>query len=172
MNLHMPQLRPLFRVLSLVSFGLVGAGLIVESLMKLNPCPLCIFQRVLYLVAGFLALIGFLAIKYRALGLGMAGLGLLTSIGGVVTASYQSYLQAYPTSFTTCGTGEMSLIEQLVDWLGTICPSLFMATGFCTTKEYILGLSLANWSVVLFSLLTFGFFKALRLRLNRAIPKK
>jgi disulfide bond formation protein DsbB len=31
-------------------------------------------------------------------------------------------------------------------------PSLFLATGFCTSRDWIfLGLSMANWSVIVFA---------------------
>jgi disulfide bond formation protein DsbB len=44
------------------------------------------------------------------------------------------------------------LIERLVDTLGMQWPSLLMATGFCSSKEWVfLGLSMANWSLLLFS---------------------
>ena len=36
--------------------------------MRLNPCPLCIFQRVLYLVVGVWALCGVLVPQLRRFG--------------------------------------------------------------------------------------------------------
>ena len=43
-------------------------------------------------------------------------------------------------------------IERLVDWLGMQMPSLFLATGFCTSREWeFLGLSMANWSTLFFA---------------------
>jgi len=53
--------RAWFATLSLGCFGLVGFGLELQAMLHLAPCPLCIFQRLLYLLVGVLALAGFLA---------------------------------------------------------------------------------------------------------------
>jgi disulfide bond formation protein DsbB len=137
-----------FAAIFLAAVGLVGSGLVVGELMRINPCPLCIFQRVLYLLVGAVALFGVLLPGARRLW--GAVIGLLCA-GGLATAVYQSWMQLYPEAATQCGFGEPNLIEQLVDWLGVQWPFMFMATGFCTSKEYILGLTLANWSVLCFS---------------------
>jgi len=52
--------RAWFAALSLGCFGLVAVGMELQSLLRLAPCPLCIFQRLLYLVIGALALFGFI----------------------------------------------------------------------------------------------------------------
>jgi disulfide bond formation protein DsbB len=74
-----------------------------------------------------------------------------TALAGIATAGYQSWMQLYPALAVECGYGEMNPVERLVDWLGMQWPALFMATGFCTSKESILGLSLANWSIPCFT---------------------
>lgn len=137
-----------FAVLAAVSAALVGAGLVIGEIMRLNPCPLCIFQRVLYLAVAAVALLGASGFGARRV---WGGLIALISAGGLATALYQSWLQLYPEAATQCGFGEPNLIERLVDWLGMQWPFMFMATGFCTTKEYILGLTMANWSILCFS---------------------
>lgn len=137
-----------FAVLAAASAGLVGSGLVIGELMRINPCPLCIFQRVLYLAVAAAALLGVAAPGARRVWGGLIG---LISAGGLATALYQSWMQLYPESAAQCGFGEPNLIEQLVDWLGMQWPFMFMATGFCTTKEYILGLTMANWSILCFS---------------------
>ena len=141
--------RSMFALIAISSLGLVGVGLLIGEWMRLNPCPLCIFQRVLYIVVGVVALCGFLVPGLRK------GWGLLiaaAAAGGLATAIYQTWMQLYPEAVTVqCGAGEMNLIEQLVDWLGMQWPAMFMATGFCTTKEYILGFTMANWSILCFS---------------------
>ena len=141
--------RMMFALIAMSAFALVGAGLLIGEWMRLNPCPLCIFQRVLYISIGAWGLCGFVLPGQRRF---WGGLILLTALGGVATASYQTWMQLYPEAVTVqCGAGEMNLIEQLVDWLGMQWPFMFMATGFCTSKEYILGLTMANWSIVCFS---------------------
>jgi hypothetical protein len=36
-----------------------------------------------------------------------------------------------------CGFGEPNLIEQIVDWFGVLWPAMFMATGFCSSKDWM-----------------------------------
>lgn len=149
MRLPLPQSPRLgFALIAIAAAGLVGTGLVIGEWMRLNPCPLCIFQRVLYLLVAFWAVPGILLPGARRL---WAGLIAATSAGGMATAIYQTWMQLNPEAVSTvCGAGEPSLIERLVDWLGMQWPYMFMATGFCTTKEYILGFTMANWSIVCF----------------------
>lgn len=137
-----------FALMAAASVGLVAAGWVIGETLKLHPCPLCIFQRLLYLVFAVFALCGVLLPGWRKI---WAGLGVLTTAGGLATALYQSRLQLNPNPSQECGFGEPTLIEQLVEWLGMQWPEMFMATGFCSSKEWIfLGLSMANWSIVCF----------------------
>lgn len=103
--------------------------------------------RILYLLVAFWALSGVVAPGARKTwGLRIAA----TAAGGIATAGYQTWMQLYPELAVQCGYGEMNLIEKLVDWLGMQWPFMFMATGFCTSKESILGLTMANWSIPCF----------------------
>ncbi len=140
--------RAWFSALSAGCFGVAFAGLQLQAMLSLSPCPYCIFQRLLYLSIGVLALLGFLfpaASLFWLLGI------LLLSLGGLGIALYQSWMQAYPDLAPACGFSNPDLIERLVDVLGMQWPSLFLATGFCSSKEWVfLGLSMANWSVLFF----------------------
>lgn len=140
--------RAWFAALAVGSFGLVAVGLQLQALYRLSPCPLCIFQRALYLLIGAVALVGFLLPVARRL---WAGLIALTGVGGLAVAAYQSWMQAFPELAKECSYADPNTIERLVDWLGMRWPSLFLATGFCTSREWeFLGLSMANWSAVVF----------------------
>lgn len=141
--------RAWFATLSLGCFGLVAIGMELQTMLRLAPCPFCIFQRLLYLVIGGLALLGFL---WPVVRLAWAGLiGLLALLGAAV-AGYQTWMQAFPELATECGYAEPNVIERLVDWLGMQWPSMFLATGFCTSRDWVfLGLSMANWSLLIFA---------------------
>lgn len=143
------SVRTWFSTLALGCLGLVAVGFELQGLLRLAPCPLCIFQRLLYLVIGLLGLLGFAfplgRLAWCALIAGAAALGL-----GV--AGYQSWMQAFPALATECGYADPNLIERLVDWLGMQYPALFLATGFCTSREWeMFGLSMANWSMLFFA---------------------
>ncbi len=71
---------------------------------------------------------------------------------GTGVAAYQTWMQAYPHLAPECSFTDPNLIERLVDWLGMEWPSLFLATGFCTSRDWeFLGLSMANWSALVFA---------------------
>lgn len=138
-------------VIGVGALGLVGAGFVIQEVYRLNPCPLCIFQRLLYIVFGVTALLGAAMPRgHKGFGLMLAGI----SLAGIATSIYQSFMQAFPGVINECSYTDPNLIERLVDWLGMQYPMLFMATGFCGSKEWIfLGLSMANWSLVCFTVL-------------------
>lgn len=140
-----------FFLLALVSFGFVAAGLVLGEVARLNPCHLCILQRVIYLVFGIWSLAGVAFPGGRRF---WCVLLILTAIGGMAAAGQQSWMQYAPQLATECGFGEPTLTEQLVNWLGAQWPAMFMVTGFCTQKDWMfLGFSLANWSVLCFLML-------------------
>ncbi len=141
--------RAWFATLSLGCLGLVGVGMELQNLFRLAPCPLCIFQRLLYLVIGGLALLGVLwPLARRGWAALIGGLALL----GAAVAGYQTWMQAFPELATECGYAEPNMIERLVDWLGMQWPSMFLATGFCSSRDWVfLDLSMANWSLLMFA---------------------
>lgn len=139
-----------FALIAVTASALVVAGMVIGEWLRISPCPLCIFQRVLYLAVAAFAIMGIALPGVRRV---WAGLIALSASGGLATALYQTWMQLYPEQATQCGYGEPSLIEQLVDWLGMQWSYMFMATGFCSTKESILGLSMANWSIICFAML-------------------
>jgi protein dithiol:quinone oxidoreductase len=142
-------LRAWFAALALGVFGLVLVGLTMQQMWRLAPCPLCIFQRLLYLVVGGLALLGVLAPVARRLWALLIG---LVAAGGVAVAGYQSWMQAFPHLAPECSYTDPNAIERLVDWLGMAWPSLFLATGFCTSREWeFLAMSMATWSALVFA---------------------
>ena len=140
--------RVCFAVLAIGASGLVAAGLILGDVMRLQPCHLCILQRVIYLAFGVVAAGGVVKPGWRRF---WCVVLMLVAAGGVVAAGQQSWMQYAPELATECGFGEPTLTEQLVNWLGMQWPAMFMVTGFCTQKDWVfLGLSLANWSVFCF----------------------
>jgi disulfide bond formation protein DsbB len=141
--------RAWFAALALGAFGLVAGGMELQQLLRLAPCPLCIFQRLLFLVVGVLALGGALLPVAR---LPLAALIVAVATGGGAVAGYQSWMQAFPHLATECGYSDPNAIERLVDWLGMQWPAMFLATGFCTGRDWVfIGLSLANWSLLVFA---------------------
>lgn len=159
--------RRLLAAIGIGSLALIAAGFVIAEWYALNPCPLCIFQRVLYLLLALFALLGVALFRYAPVRRALAGLAFLTAVGGIATASYQTWLQSQPSSPFECGFGDPNLIERLVDWLGQLWPAMFLATGACSSKEWVfLGLSMANWSIVCFGALAIALLPLLRRRVR------
>ena len=137
-----------FALLAAVSAGLLVSGLVLGELLRLQPCYLCNFQRLVYIVMAAIALCGVFLPRARRL---WCGLFSLAAFAGVITAAQQSWMQYSPDPMVECGFGDPTLVERIVDWLGMQWPFMFMVTGFCSNKDWVfLGLSLANWSGVCF----------------------
>ncbi len=135
--------------IALVTETAVMMSLISTFWLGLQPCPLCIFQRLLFMLIGVVGLVAFFL---RPLGQRLAG-GLILALCalGAGVAGYQSWLQTQPPGSLACTGDALGPIEQLVDWLGQQVPVLFLATGFCDDVALeFLGLSLANWALVVF----------------------
>ena len=137
-----------FAGLAVASLGLLGSGLAIGELNRLQPCYWCNFQRLLYITLATIGLCGVLLSGWARLWGFLAG---VVAMAGVLAAGKQSWMQFAPQDAIECGFGDPTLIEQLVDWLGGLWPSMFMVTGLCKEKDWVfLGLSLANWSGVCF----------------------
>lgn len=147
--------RTRYLLIAVACFGMLAAGLTIGVWLNLQPCPLCIFQRVLYIVIGFSALAGAIGAGSPSARQLTSGTGVLAALGGLVTASYQTYMQLFPASVVECGFSEPNAIERFVDVLGPHWEFMFLATGLCSSVDWtFLGLSMANWSIPAF--ITFG----------------
>ncbi len=142
--------RQLWLLLAAGCFGLAAGSIALTAWLGLHPCPLCIFQRLLFMI---LALVGLVAARQgcRPVGRAAAVSFLLTAAGGTAAAGYQSWLQTRPPAGIACGPGSSGPIERLVEQLGNWAPDLFLATGLCDEPALvILSLSLANWALIAF----------------------
>ncbi|RYF77059.1 MAG: disulfide bond formation protein B [Comamonadaceae bacterium] len=124
-------------------------GLYLQHVVGLEPCPMCIVQRyALVLVGVFTALAG--ATRRRGLQLGGFGLALLMALGGGYTAYRQSWLQWYPPEVSSCGRDLYGMIETFP--LQRALPMIFRGGGDCSQVDWtFLGLSIANWSWIAFT---------------------
>jgi disulfide bond formation protein DsbB len=151
-----------FSLTLILSVGLVAGGVVMSEVFRLAACPLCVIQRMLYLLLAALAVPGlFLArfpIARRLLALAMAA-----SAGtGVFVAGYQTWLQRFAQA-EGC-SGYQTWWEEFVDWAGEKVPLLFLSDGICSDPGWkFLSLSIAEWSLIMFSaLLALALYATLR----------
>ena len=145
--------RGLMAATGLASVGLVGGGVVLAQTMNLAACPLCILQRMLYLLLALEALLAWpLArslVSIRVAGAVMAA----TAATGASIAAYQTWLQRFAKG-VSC-TADQPWWEGFVNWAGSQWPLLFEASGLCSEAGWkFLGLSIAEWSLVAFSSMT------------------
>ena len=129
--------------------GLVAGGIVLARTLNLAACPLCVLQRMVYLLLGLQALLLLPWVPAPG-GLRAAGALMgLTALGGAAIAGYQTWLQRFAAG-VSC-TADQPWWEQFVNWAGTQSPLLFEATGLCSEAGWKLaGLSIAEWSLLIF----------------------
>ncbi|GAB2180093.1 disulfide bond formation protein B [Denitratisoma sp. agr-D3] len=144
--------RSLFAFLALAGLGCFFGGVLLGNLMHLAACPLCILQRMLYLAFGVIGLAA-VALAHRPLSARIASALLVLAAGtGAYIAAYQSWLQLHPEG-PSC-TANTPWWENFVYWAGEQAPDLFLSSGMCSDPGFTLfGLSIANYSLIVFSVL-------------------
>ncbi len=140
----------------LVLASIVGMSfaLYLEHVKGLDPCPLCVFQRVGLMAMGIFALIAFLHNPASNLMKRMYALLATLSIGwSVGVAARHVWLQTLPPDqVPSCGPGLNYLIDALP--LKTVLNEVLTGSGECAAIDWtFLGQSLPVWSLVLVSVL-------------------
>ena len=155
--------RGLFAATGTAALCLVGGGLFLAHTLNLAACPLCILQRMLYLLLALEAIAAWLlagsALPRRAAALVMAA----TALTGVGIASYQTWLQRFAKG-ASC-TADQPWWEHFVNWAGAQWPLMFEASGLCSEAGWkFLGLSIAEWSLFAFTCMSIAMLIALLYR--------
>ena len=154
--------RILFLALFLVSFALLGFGLVLQHVVGLHPCPMCVMQRMAFIVIGILALIAAIHGPQRTGQRVYATLIAIAALVGASIAARQTWLQLDPPPFPECGPGLGFMLGNFS--LADALPMIFRGSGDCSAVEWsFLGLSIANWSLVWLSAI-FVFMVWLMLR--------
>lgn len=145
----------LWLLIGIAGIGIGLASVVLTEWLHLDPCHLCIFQRLLMLVAGAFALVAAGVVWRGGNPLVPGVLVMFIVLSGVAVAAHHSWIQAYPSETNSCVGGTTGPIESVVEWLGQQMPTLFLATGFCEDDGFrLFGLTLANLSLLFFTALT------------------
>lgn len=155
------------RLLNLAGFlacaGMMGFALYAQYALLLDPCPLCVFQRIATIALGLVFLLVTLQNPGQIGGRIYAFLILLTAGFGVGVASWHVYLQNLPADKVPgCGPGFEYIMGNfaLFDALGLI----FKGSGECADVVWrMLGLSMPTWVIIgLGGLGIYGIYNNLR----------
>ena len=155
--------RSLFLLAFLGCLALMGGALYLEHGVGLNPCPLCIVQRVFVILFGLVCLIAAIHAPQRTGQRAYSMLALLFAIGGAATAARQVWLQSVPPEqLEACLPSLEFMMEALP--LQEIVSLVFHGTADCAEVTWTLfGLSLPEWSLLAFvGMALFALFQLLR----------
>ena len=138
--------------------GILCIGLLVEFALELAPCPLCMMQRIWFVLTGIVAWIG-LSHNPRW-GIYPLVSALCAIVGGGF-AIRQLWLQSLPAGqVPSCGASLSYLIKGP---LSDLLAAMTSGTGDCAVVHDVIPLmSIAGWSLVGFSLLLFASIMQLR----------
>lgn len=152
----------ILRLISIFSFGSVAVALISQYVYDMQPCAWCVFQRLLYLIIGVVALAVVLLKPGRSgLFLGATSIAAI-AVAGVTAAIYQEKVAA--NTFSCAQT----LADQIMtkSGLDATLPWLFGIYASCMeARVKLLGIEYAWWSMAMFCLLgLLAMITMLRLR--------
>ena len=143
------QPRRLLALIAAACIALLAFGLYLQHAVGLEPCPMCIVQRYLFVLVALVAAIG--AVLPAATARWSGALMALLSLTGAGVAARQSWLQWFPPEVATCGRDLFGMIEAFP--LKRVIPMLFRGSGDCSAVDWtFLGLTIANWSFLNFLL--------------------
>ena len=161
-----------YGLLVLVVVGLVAAAIGLQIQLDLDPCPLCIAQRIVFFALGGWFLLATLhgpnGWGRWVYGIGGAVIGLI----GVGISGRHVWLQGLPADqVPSCGPGLEFILDAfpLMDALQLILKG----SGECAELSWsFLGLSMPAWALVWFVLMIFGGMLPVSAWFNRAIAER
>jgi disulfide bond formation protein DsbB len=143
-------IRQLFLLMFLACMSLLGAAYYFEYVMYLEPCPLCVMQRIAVLLVGLVSLSGFI--------LGLEGIKqkmhsvllFVTASFGLFVAGRHIWIQSLPADqVPTCGPS----LDYMVDTLpwAEVLTIMLRGNGNCAEAHWsFIGLSMPTWVLVWF----------------------
>jgi disulfide bond formation protein DsbB len=135
----------------LICAAVLCAAYYLEYQYMLAACPLCILQRIVFMALGLVFLIGII-IKFKDFMVYLYGGSIiLLSLCGAALAGRQIWLQYFaPPQKISCSASLSHLLE-IYPFLSALKIAL-AGSGECAIIDFkIFGLSIAAWSLVIFS---------------------
>lgn len=134
----------------LVCVGLMAYALYAQHGLGLEPCPLCILQRMAVIATGVVFLVGAL---HAPAGVGRwiyGALATVTAAVGAGIAGRHVWLQSLPADqVPACGPGYNYLMEAFP--LSKALGMIFTGSGECADIDWqLLGLSMPWWTLIAF----------------------
>ncbi|MGB0958110.1 MAG: disulfide bond formation protein B [Litorivicinus sp.] len=144
------QPRVLGALAALVCFSLLSTAFYMEYVLYLEPCPLCMAQRVVFALFGLVGLA--MAIRPRAIRR-YAIIATVIALAGLALATRQLYLQSLPPELVpACAPGLYYMIESFP--VLEVLSAMLTGTGDCAEVQWtFLTLSIPGWTALSFAIM-------------------
>ena len=129
----------------LLAGGLIGGAQFMEHVLGLDPCPLCLMQRLWTIFAGAIVLVALCHSPQLRV---YPALVLLCSVVGGGFSVRQLWLQSLaPDAVPACGPDMGYMLE--VFPMSEILKAMTFGTGNCAEVTWsLLGISIAGWALL------------------------
>ena len=160
-----PSIRTLNLCLFLVATSMILVALYMQHQMDLNPCYLCIVQRVFVILTGLIALLAF---AHNPASKGQKRYAVATSLSALAGAGFsirQLWLQSLPEEkVPACGPPADYLFDAFP--ISEALPMLLSGDGNCAEVQWtFLSLSIPAWTLAAFAAMALlGGYQLLRKR--------
>ena len=143
-----------FLLVALACASLLGYGLYLQHALFIDPCPLCVFQRLAFMWIGVVSLLAFIHNPDKLGRRIYTGLFLLGSVMGMTIAGRHVWLQSLPPDqVPDCGMGLNYMLETMP--FTEVLSEVLYGSGECAEIDWsFLGLSMPNWTLLWFIGLT------------------
>ena len=134
--------------------GLMGYAFYAQYVLKLEPCPLCIFQRVAVIALGVVFALGALAAPKSDGGRRtFSVLALLASLAGMAVSGRHLWIQSQPPgSVPSCGASLDYMLHAMS--FSKVLVKVFSGSGECAQITWrFLGLAMPGWVLICFVVL-------------------
>lgn len=146
--------RTCFALGFLACAALMGYAFYAQYVGNLEPCPLCIFQRVAMIALGVVFLLGALVAPKSPGGRrGWGILALLMALAGSAVAGRHLWIQSLPADqVPACGPPLPYMLHVMT--FSKVLTKVFTGSGECATIPWrFLGLAMPGWVLICFVVL-------------------
>jgi len=139
------EARPFNALAAAVCAALLAYAYYSQFVIGLEPCPLCIFQRVAMIILMLVFIAGAIAGGGRVRSRIIAALTGLTALGGAGISAWHIYQQNQPAEeWASCG-GDLGYMFEVFSFWEAL-EMAFTGTGDCAEVDWaFLGLSMPAW---------------------------
>ncbi|WP_339513857.1 disulfide bond formation protein B [Pseudomonas sp. RL_15y_Pfl2_60] len=142
--------RSLFLLAFLGCVALMGGALYLEHVVGLEPCPLCILQRIAVILFGLFCLVAAIHGPGRVGRRIYAALALLSALIGAGTAARQIWLQSVPADQLPACLPSLEYMMNALPFQEIIRVVLHGSADCAEVNWTLFGMSIPEWSLLAF----------------------